>query len=99
MKNCKSILFVLGFLLLSTIAATPADAPNLTFKFTKVNVPGAFGIVPLGVNNKGVIVGYYYDKSFLRCGPVCSVHLHRGRHQLPFPAYFISWMTLSPGKT
>jgi uncharacterized membrane protein len=68
MKNRKSILFVLGFVLLSAIAATPADAPNLTFKFSKVNVPGAFGIVPLGVNNKGVIVGSYYDKKFATHG-------------------------------
>jgi hypothetical protein len=25
----------------------------------------------------------------VRCGPICSVHLHRVRYQLPHPAYFM----------
>jgi len=71
MKNCKSMLFVLGFVLLP-IAARPAEAPNLTFKFTKVNVSGSFETVPSGVNNARVIVGAYYNKSLVGHGFMLS---------------------------
>jgi len=64
MKNCKSILCVLAFALAFTVvAATAADAPPLSFKFTTVNVPGAMDTYPGGVNNAGVSVGEYLDSS------------------------------------
>ena len=55
MKACKSLLLFLGFV---SIAAA---APTLTFKFTKVNVPGAAATGLGGINNSGVIVGEYED--------------------------------------
>jgi len=63
MKTNKLMLWVLGFVLLFTFAAaSAADAPKLTFKFTKANVRGALQTEPNGINNKGVIVGGYEDK-------------------------------------
>src|ERR1039458_4039792 len=41
MKNCKYLLYVLGFALASEAVATAGETPKLTFKFSKVNVPGA----------------------------------------------------------
>jgi uncharacterized membrane protein len=63
MKNRKSILFVLGVVLVLMAAASAANAPKLTFKFTKVNVHGAVATFPGGVNNSGVMVGSYTDTS------------------------------------
>lgn len=64
MKNYKLMLWLLGFVLVFTVAtATGADAPNLTFKFTKANIPGAIYTLPGGINNAGVIVGQYEDKN------------------------------------
>ena len=60
MKNCKSILCVLVF---TVVAATAADAPSLTFKFTKASVPGAIATGPGGINNAGMSVGGYTDSS------------------------------------
>ena len=60
MKNCKSILCVLVF---TVVAATAADAPSLTFKFTKASVPGAIATRPGGINNTGMSVGDYTDSS------------------------------------
>ena len=57
MKSGKALLLVLSVLLF-VIAATAADAPTLTFKFTTVRVPGALTSVE-GINNAGVIVGQY----------------------------------------
>jgi uncharacterized membrane protein len=62
MKNYKSMLCVLGSMLLFVVAATAADAPPLTFTFTKANVPGAIQTTPGGVNNLGMTVGQYEDK-------------------------------------
>jgi len=62
-KYCKSIPGVLGFALTLIAAATAADAPRLTFRFTTVNVPGATQTIPGGVNNSGVMVGQYFDNS------------------------------------
>jgi uncharacterized membrane protein len=64
MKNCKSILCVLAFALAFTVvAATAADAPPLTFTFTKASVPGATVTSPGGINNAGMSVGGYLDSS------------------------------------
>jgi len=68
MRTCKSLLLVLGIVLGFMLAATAAHAPSLTFKFTKVNVPGAIATALGGVNNSGVMVGQYGDKkSVLHC--------------------------------
>ena len=64
MKNYKSITSMLAFVLLFIVAAaTAANAPELTFKFTKNNVPGARDTEPEGINNAGVTVGQYQDTS------------------------------------
>ena len=67
MKTCKSLLpavLTLAFMITTTAAA----APTLTFKFTKVNVPGALATGLGGINNSGVIVGEYEDtKSVEHC--------------------------------
>jgi uncharacterized membrane protein len=63
MKNCKSMLCVLGFALACSVHATAGDAPKLTFTFTKANIPGALQTYTYGVNNAGVMVGTYRDKS------------------------------------
>lgn len=62
MQHCRSIAYVLGFVLTAAAAGTAADSPPLTFKFTSVSVPGAIQTFPGGVNNSGVIVGQYEDK-------------------------------------
>lgn len=63
MKYCRSLLSILGFVLVYLAAANAGDAPPLTFKFTTANVPGAFQTVPAGVNNMGVTVGQFEDRS------------------------------------
>jgi len=63
MKNCKSMLCVLGFALMCSVHASAGDAPKLTFTFTKANIPGALQTYTYGVNNAGVMVGSYRDKS------------------------------------
>jgi probable HAF family extracellular repeat protein len=64
MKNCKSMLCLLAFALAFTVvAATAADAPPLTFKFTKASVPGAISTSPGGINNAGMSVGGYMDSA------------------------------------
>jgi probable HAF family extracellular repeat protein len=64
MKNCKSILCVLAFALAFTVvAAIAADAPPLTFTFSKASVPGAMSTSPGGINNAGMTVGFYIDSS------------------------------------
>jgi hypothetical protein len=63
MKTNKLILCVFGFALLFIVgAARAADAPKLTFKFTKKSVPGALQTIVAGINNEGVMVGQYQDK-------------------------------------
>lgn len=54
---------MLGFALACVLGATAGDAPKLTFKFSKANIPGAVQTFTHGVNNAGVTVGYYIDKS------------------------------------
>src|SRR5208282_1193459 len=64
MKTNKLMLCVFGFVLLFSVArASAADAPKLTFKFTKANVPGALQTFPSSINNAGVTVGQYEDSS------------------------------------
>jgi len=64
MKNCKSILCVLAFALpFTVVAAIAADAPPLTFTFTKASVPGATVTSPGGINNAGMSVGGYLDST------------------------------------
>jgi uncharacterized membrane protein len=63
MKTDKLMLCVIALMLLFTIAAaTAADAPILTFKFTKVDIPGALETHTNGVNNAGVMVGSYRNQ-------------------------------------
>jgi|HubBroStandDraft_6_1064221.scaffolds.fasta_scaffold26989_3 uncharacterized membrane protein len=69
MKNCKSILCVLAFALAFTVvAAIAADAPPLTFTFTKASVPGAMATSPGGINNAGMSVGLYTDSAGVQHG-------------------------------
>ena len=56
----RSVLCVLGF---AVALASAADAPKLTFKFTNANVPGASATLAAVINNRGVMVGGYQDKS------------------------------------
>jgi len=73
MKNYKSILYVLAFALAFTVvAATAADAPPLTFTFTKASVPGAMATSPGGINNKGMSVGLYTDSAGVGHGYILS---------------------------
>jgi uncharacterized membrane protein len=69
MRNCKSIAYMLGFVLAFMVAATAADAPPpLTFKFKKFTVPGSVDTNPGGISNTGVIVGQYTDKNLVLHG-------------------------------
>jgi hypothetical protein len=64
MKTNKTMLCVLGSMLLFTVAAAnAADAPKLTFKFKTINLRGALQTQPNGINDQGVIVGQYLDSS------------------------------------
>jgi hypothetical protein len=63
MKTRKLMVRVLGLVVLFTIAAaSAADAPKLTFNFTKANVPGADQTYVSAINNQDVMVGQYQDK-------------------------------------
>src|SRR5277367_3761337 len=53
----RLVLVVLTFI----FAATAADAPKLTFKFTTVQIKGAEDTRVFGTNNAGVMVGAYVD--------------------------------------
>jgi uncharacterized membrane protein len=63
MKIYKSLLCLPAFALASTVAAAAGDAPKLTFTFSKTSVPGAVQTFAHGVNNAGVTVGSFIDKS------------------------------------
>jgi hypothetical protein len=64
MKTNKTMLCVLGSMLLFTVAAaSAADAPKLTFKFTTVQIEGAHGTGIYYVNNAGALVGQYVDSA------------------------------------
>jgi hypothetical protein len=45
------------------VMAAAAEAPTLTFKYTKVNVKGAKATALGGINNQGEIVGQYTDSA------------------------------------
>jgi len=60
MKNWKSMICLLAF---AVVAATAADAPPLTFKFSKASVPGATSTSAGGINNAGMSVGLYTDSA------------------------------------
>ncbi len=62
-KYTRVILSTLAIALVTTLTVTAADAPKLTFKFTKASVPGAIQTYPGGINNAGVMVGQYYDSA------------------------------------
>lgn len=62
-KNYKTTLYAMGFGLLFTVTATAGESPKLTFTFTKANIRGALETQINGVNNAGVTVGSYQDKS------------------------------------
>jgi probable HAF family extracellular repeat protein len=68
----KSILRVVGLVLLCVTAAAAADGPKLSFKFKAVKVPGATSAEPGGVNNAGVSVGLYLDSSSVEHGYILS---------------------------
>jgi len=63
MKTCKPVLRVLAAVLALAFAATAAEAPKLTFKFAKANVPGALQTFPGASNNASVTAGQYEDSS------------------------------------
>ena len=60
MNNRKSVLYLLGLVLVFASAAAATDYPRLTYKFT---YPISLGqnTAPSGVNDAGVVVGWYSD--------------------------------------
>jgi len=72
MRNCKSMMCVLTFILGCTIVAAAGEAPPLTFKFTKADVPGAKMTEPGGINNAGVTVGLYIDSAGVQHGYILN---------------------------
>ena len=72
MKNSKLVVCVIGFVLAMALVALPADAPPLTLKFSKANVPGAMQTTPSGINNAGTSVGNYIDSAGLNHGYILS---------------------------
>ena len=72
MKNCKSILCVVSFAMVCSVAAIAGDAPKLTFTFSKANVPGAMQTGPSGINNAGVMVDEYVDKNSVSHGYILN---------------------------
>ena len=61
MKNCRAVGWLLMVILVFVFAATAADEPKLTFKFTTVQLKGAQDTRVFGTNNLGVMVGAYVD--------------------------------------
>ena len=59
----KTLLIPFAIALAFVLTATAANAPKLTFKFTKVTIPGATSTSPGGISNAGVIIGIYVDTS------------------------------------
>jgi len=72
MKNCKSMLCLLACIVGCAIMAAAADAPPLTFKFSKASVPGATETEPGGINNAGVSVGLYLDSVSVEHGYILN---------------------------
>lgn len=60
MKTNRLMLYVIALAL--QITATAADAPKLTFKFTKAHLRGALISIPATVNNHGAEVGIYENQ-------------------------------------
>src|SRR5271157_379465 len=71
MKNSDYFLG-LFVLVLAYASVGTAAAPLLTFKFHKLNVPGAAQTEPGGVNNAGVSVGAYVDTAGLAHGYILN---------------------------
>ena len=61
MKNCRAVGCLWMVVLVFVFAATAADAPKLTFKFTTIQLKGAQDTRVFGTNNLGVMVGAYVD--------------------------------------
>jgi uncharacterized membrane protein len=72
MKNTKQAVCVIGFVLVMALVALAGDAPPLTFKFSKANVPGAKQTTPSGINNAGTSVGNYIDSAGVGHGYILS---------------------------
>jgi probable HAF family extracellular repeat protein len=73
MRTHKLTLFVLGFVLVFTVAAAnAANPPKLTFKVVTTNVPGAVDTYPWDINNAGVTVGQYVDSNFITHGYILN---------------------------
>jgi hypothetical protein len=68
MRNIKAVARVLMVILTLIFAATAADAPKITFKFTTIQVKGAQDTRVFGTNNAAVMVGAYIDSSGLDHG-------------------------------
>jgi uncharacterized membrane protein len=62
MKTCKLTSHLLLAILWFSCAVLAADTPSLTFKFKTYSVPGALQTWLTGINNSGVIVGWYVDQ-------------------------------------
>jgi len=70
---CKPALRLAGAVLAAVTIAVAAQAPSLTIKFKNVAVPGALFTTATGINNSGMLVGYYVDSGgvthgFMRSG-------------------------------
>jgi uncharacterized membrane protein len=72
MRYSISLACVLGLGLALIATAFAADAPPLNLRFTTINVPGALQTLSLGINNSGVIVGQYVDKSGVAHGYILN---------------------------
>ena len=72
MKNSKLVVCLIGFVLAMVLAAVAVDAPPLTFKFSKLNVPGALQTTPSGINNAGASVGNYVDSAGIGHGYILN---------------------------
>jgi uncharacterized membrane protein len=72
MKNSKLVVCVVEFVLAMALVALAGDAPPLTFKFSRANVPGAMQTTPSGINNAGTSVGNYIDSAGVGHGFILS---------------------------
>src|SRR5579863_6852965 len=59
----RSMTHTASLIVMLAIATCAADAQNLSFKFTSVEVPGAKSTFTTGINNAGVMVGTYQDSA------------------------------------
>src|SRR5277367_6235840 len=63
MKNYRAVLRGLSVVLAFAVLAVAADAPPLTFNVKAFKVPGSRQTDPGGINNAGVTIGLYQDKT------------------------------------